>query len=178
MHSTPIDFGRRRMLAMVCMPPLCAAPSVWAQDDLAKPVRLIVSFPPGSGTDIAARFCARRLQEITNQTFVVENRPGANSFVAAQAVAQAPPDGTTLFFASNSPMVVNAVLFKNLPYDPVNDFASVAPGDSTARVLLRALSSRRGYHVAPRAVAGARARGPCRSWVAWNIGLPFSAGNP
>jgi len=57
-------------------------------------VTLIVSFPPGSGADTTARLYARRLQEITKQTFVVENRPGANSFLAAQAVARANPTAT------------------------------------------------------------------------------------
>lgn len=97
-----------------------------AQEWPARPVTFIVSFPPGSGADTTARLYARRMQEITKQTFIVENRPGANSFLAAQAVAKANPDGHTLFYASNSPVVVNAVLFKKPPYDPVADFAAVA----------------------------------------------------
>jgi tripartite-type tricarboxylate transporter receptor subunit TctC len=91
-----------------------------------KPVTCVVSFPPGSGADTMARFYARRLQEVTKQTFVVENRPGANSFLAAQAVARAEADGYTLFFSSGSPMTTNVVLFKNVPYDPVKDFSPVA----------------------------------------------------
>jgi tripartite-type tricarboxylate transporter receptor subunit TctC len=108
---------------------LAAAGATWpalAQDYPSKPVKLIVSFPPGSGADTTARHYAKRLQELTKQPFVVDNRPGANSFIAAQAVAKADPDGTTLFFSSNSPIVVNPVLFKKLPYDPVADFAPVA----------------------------------------------------
>lgn len=105
---------------------LAGAPCVQAQEWPARQVTLIVSFPPGSGADTTARLYARRMQEITKQTFVVENRPGANSFIAAQAVARAPADGHTLFLASNSPVVTNAVLFKSLPYDPVADFAPIA----------------------------------------------------
>jgi len=117
---------RRGMIAALALTCLGSAPMAWADDYPSKPVRLIVSFPPGSGADSTARFYATRLKEITKQTFIVENRPGANSFIAAQAVATAVPDGYTLFFASNGPVVVNAVLFKSLPYDPVKDFVAVA----------------------------------------------------
>ncbi|OZI80778.1 Bug family tripartite tricarboxylate transporter substrate binding protein [Bordetella genomosp. 6] len=93
----------------------------------AHPVKIIVSLPPGSGADTTARFLSRHLAQRFKQPFVVENRPGANSFIAAQAVATAPPDGYTLFVASNSPMTTNAAVFKSLPYDAVQDFAPVAP---------------------------------------------------
>lgn len=129
-------FDRRRLLAGLALLPLCSLPTAWAQDFPNKTVRFIVSFPPGSGADTTARLYARRLQEITKQTFIVENRPGANSFIAAQAVATAVPDGTTLFFASNSPVVVNAVLFKNLPYSPLNDFAAVARTSRATNLLV------------------------------------------
>ncbi|WP_423199372.1 MULTISPECIES: Bug family tripartite tricarboxylate transporter substrate binding protein [unclassified Cupriavidus] len=91
-----------------------------------KPVRIVVSFPPGTGSDSSARFLAQKLEARFGQPFVVENRPGANSFIAAQTVAKADPDGYTLFVASNSPMATNLVQFKSLPYDPVRDFAPVA----------------------------------------------------
>ncbi|RWA51205.1 ABC transporter substrate-binding protein [Cupriavidus sp. UYMSc13B] len=92
----------------------------------SRPVRLIVAMPPGGGLDITARLIARELSEKLRQPFVVENRPGANSFIAARAVAGAPPDGYTLWLSSNSPMVTNAAVFRSLPYDPVNDFTPVA----------------------------------------------------
>lgn len=90
-------------------------------------VKIIVSLPPGSGADSTARFLSKHLSEQFKQPFVVENRPGANSFIAAQAVATAPADGYTMFVTSNSPMTTNAAVFKKLPYDPVNDFTPVAP---------------------------------------------------
>ncbi|MCZ4315550.1 tripartite tricarboxylate transporter substrate binding protein [Comamonadaceae bacterium G21597-S1] len=127
---------RRRMLAMLALLPLGATPWARAQAYPSKPVRFIVSFPPGSGADTTARLYARRLQEITKQSFIVENRTGGNSFIAAQAVATAAPDGSTLFFASNSPVVVNAVLFKSLPYNPLNDFAAVARTSRGTNLLL------------------------------------------
>ncbi|MCY1204813.1 Tripartite tricarboxylate transporter family receptor [compost metagenome] len=91
-----------------------------------RPVKIIVSLPPGSGADTTARFLAQHLTQTLGQPFVVENKPGANSFIAAKAVADAPADGYTLFVASNSPMVTNAAVFRRLPYDPLKDFAPVA----------------------------------------------------
>jgi tripartite-type tricarboxylate transporter receptor subunit TctC len=126
MHRPSHTPSRRALLVALAALPLGLPAAALAQDYPSKPVTLIVSFPPGSGADTTARLYARRLQEITKQTFVVENRPGANSFLAAQAVARANPDGYTLFYASNSPVVVNAVLFKKPPYDPLADFAPVA----------------------------------------------------
>jgi tripartite-type tricarboxylate transporter receptor subunit TctC len=133
--------NRRSLLTALSMLALCTVPTAWAQDYPTKPVKFIVSFPPGSGADTTARHYARRLQEITRQPFIVENRPGANSFIAAQAVATAPADGSTLFFASNSPVVVNAVLFKSLPYNPVNDFAAVARTSRATNLLVVPMAS-------------------------------------
>lgn len=91
-----------------------------------KPIRLVVSFPPGSGADTTARYVAQKLGERLGKPVVVENRPGANSFIAAAAVASADADGHTIFLASNSPMATNVAIFKRLPYNPVKDFAPVA----------------------------------------------------
>ncbi|HYG44642.1 MAG TPA: tripartite tricarboxylate transporter substrate binding protein [Bordetella sp.] len=104
-----------------------ASPCALAAPYPERPVKIIVSLPPGSGADSTARFLSKHLGATFKQPFIVENRPGANSFIAAQAVAGAPPDGYTMFVASNSPMTTNAAVFKNLPYDAVNDFAPVAP---------------------------------------------------
>lgn len=92
----------------------------------SKTMTLVVPFPPGSGADSTARHYAKRMHDILGQPCVVENKPGGNSFIAAQAVAQAQADGHTLFLATNSPMATNVVLFKKLPYDPVADFSPVA----------------------------------------------------
>jgi tripartite-type tricarboxylate transporter receptor subunit TctC len=91
-----------------------------------KPVRMIVAVPPGSAVDTTARFVARHLAQSLGQPFVVENRPGGNAIIAAKAVAESPPDGYTMFVASNSPLVTNVAVFRELPYDAVKDFAPVA----------------------------------------------------
>ncbi len=91
-----------------------------------KPIRFIVSFPPGSGADSSARYYAKHMEDRLGQSVVVENRPGGNSFIAAQAVTGAAPDGYTLLFASNSPVATNVATFKSLPYDPLKQLTPVA----------------------------------------------------
>ena len=91
-----------------------------------KPIRLIVSFPPGSGTDTNARYAAKNMSEKLGVPVLVENKPGGNSFIAAEAVSNAKPDGYTLLFASNSPVATNVAMFKSLPYDPVKDLTPLA----------------------------------------------------
>jgi tripartite-type tricarboxylate transporter receptor subunit TctC len=82
-----------------------------------------VPFGPGSGTDTSARYFGRKLQELTGQPVVVENKAGANGFIAVKQVLSAPADGYTVFIGSNSTLAVNAALFRHLPYDPLTDFA-------------------------------------------------------
>jgi len=91
-----------------------------------KPVRLIVPFGPGSGTDILARLVAEELTLLTGGNFIVDNRAGASGFIGAEAVAKAAPDGYTLLVTSNTTHSGNPALFKKLPYDPITDFVPVA----------------------------------------------------
>lgn len=100
-----------------------SVPSAWAQDFPSRPVKFVVPFGPGSGTDTSARYFARKLQELAGQAVVVENRPGGNGFLAVKQVLAAPADGHTVFIGSNSTLAVNAALFRQLPYDPTTDLA-------------------------------------------------------
>ena len=93
---------------------------------MSKPIHFVVPFPPGSGTDVGARFFARKLGELAGQPVIVENRAGANGFIAVKAVTSAPADGYTLLMGSNSTLATNVALFKQLPYDPVKDLAPVS----------------------------------------------------
>ncbi len=97
-----------------------------ATDFPSKPVKFVVPFPPGSGTDTSARYFAKKFTELTGQTVVVDNKPGANGFIAVRNVLSAPADGYTVFVGSNSTLAVNVALFKTLPYDPVTDFAPLS----------------------------------------------------
>ncbi|EHP43076.1 extra-cytoplasmic solute receptor [Cupriavidus basilensis OR16] len=123
----------RRALARLLLPALAMAalPASLAHasdtgDYPAKPVRVVVPFPAGSGTDSSARFVAEAVTGQTSKSVVVDNRPGANGFIAAQAVATAPADGYTMLVTTNTTHAANASLFKKLPYDPIKDFAPVS----------------------------------------------------
>ena len=86
-----------------------------------KPIKIMVPFTAGSGADSASRFYGEQLSKLLNQTVTVENRPGGSGVVAVQAVRAAPADGHMILMGSNSPVVVNAITIKNLPYDPFKD---------------------------------------------------------
>ena len=97
-----------------------------AQGSPAKPVRMVVGFAPGGSTDVVARILSRKLTDNLGQPFVVENRAGASSNIAAQTVARAPADGLTLLYATST-LTVNVSLFNTLPFDLQKDFVAVAP---------------------------------------------------
>jgi Tripartite tricarboxylate transporter family receptor len=97
----------------------------WAQAYPARPVRIIVGFAAGGPNDIAARLIGQSLSERLGRPFVIENRPGAGSNTAAEAIVRAPPDGYTLFQASAT-NAFNATLYDNLNFDFVRDIAPVA----------------------------------------------------
>jgi tripartite-type tricarboxylate transporter receptor subunit TctC len=104
---------------------LCVAGLVHAQYP-NKPVRFIVGFPPGGSADPTTRIMAAALQEQLGQPFVVENRPGADSAIAAEQVSKMAADGYTLMFASNSAMTAAVALRKNPTYDPLKDFTPIS----------------------------------------------------
>lgn len=119
----------------------CSALAVQAQSPAAatypdKPVVLIVPTAPAGGTDTIARLLADALGKRLGQTFVVENRPGANGILGVDAGARAAPDGYRLLFAYAAAVVVNPSLYKKLPYDPAKDFAPVAQISRGGNLLL------------------------------------------
>jgi tripartite-type tricarboxylate transporter receptor subunit TctC len=90
-----------------------------------KPVKLVIPYPPGGGTDITGRAMAQRLSEFLGQSVVIENKPGATGMIGAASVAKSAPDGYTVLFGVASEMAINASLFKNMAYDPRTDFEPV-----------------------------------------------------
>jgi tripartite-type tricarboxylate transporter receptor subunit TctC len=100
---------------------LCAA-----QDYPVKPIRMIIPYPPGGGTDFFARTLGAKLTEAFGQPVVMENRPGAAGVIGADAAAKAAPDGYTIFIGQASNLAINPHLIARLPYDPVRDFAPVS----------------------------------------------------
>jgi tripartite-type tricarboxylate transporter receptor subunit TctC len=105
---------------------LLVAASAWGQPYPSKPIRLIVGFPPGGSADPTTRIMGQALSEQLGQPVIVENRPGADSAIAAEQVSKLPGDGYTLMFASNSGMTAAVALRKQAPYDPLTDFTPIS----------------------------------------------------
>ena len=104
----------------------CAAPVAAAADSYpSRSVRIIVPFPPGSGTDIIGRIVGQALSDAWKQPFVVDNRPGAGGTIGSDIVAKAQPDGHTLLLGNVSTLAIAPNLYRKLPYDPVRDFAPI-----------------------------------------------------
>ena len=107
-----------------------------AQGFPARPIRLIVPFPPGGATDTFSRVAAAEMTKSLGQQVLVENRPGAGTTIAAELVAKAPPDGHTLFFTDLSTHTITASIYPKLPYHPLRDFAPVAAVNSSPLLLV------------------------------------------
>ena len=115
----------RRLILGLCAVALLGGPAL-AETYPARPIRLIVGYSPGGGNDLIARIVAAKLQEKLGQPVIVDNRPGAQSIVAAEAVAKAPSDGYTLFVAPSGPMTINPAVYAKLSYSPERDFSPVS----------------------------------------------------
>jgi tripartite-type tricarboxylate transporter receptor subunit TctC len=117
----------RRILAGAAALTLAALvfPAQAQQGYPAKPIRLVVGFPPGGGMDLSARVYAAKLQEPLGTPIVVENRPGATGIVAGEVVAKAAPDGYTLLVGASGQMTINPLILPQHPYDTVRDFAAI-----------------------------------------------------
>jgi tripartite-type tricarboxylate transporter receptor subunit TctC len=121
----------RLALILIGLPTLVIAPAV-AQgpaDEAAtfpnRAIRIVVPFPAGGPSDIVARLIGQKMSEEWGQPVVIDNRPGANTVIGAQAVAKAAPDGYTLLMAIDSTLTMNQYLYRSLPYDPLNDFTPI-----------------------------------------------------
>lgn len=125
-----------RILFLLAAGLLALAATAAPAADPAKPLKIIVPFPAGSGTDTGARVLGQWLSAKTGQTVIVDNRPGASGFIAAQAAAAAAPDGHTLLLTTNTTHAANPAMFKKLPYDPVKDFEPVSTVGSAGLLLL------------------------------------------
>ena len=102
-----------------------AAGAAWAQAYPAKPVTVVVPWPAGGPSDIAARPMAKGLQEALGKPFVIDNRGGATGNIGTAVVTKSPPDGYTLLITSSSPIVINPNLFKSMPFDARKDLAPI-----------------------------------------------------
>jgi tripartite-type tricarboxylate transporter receptor subunit TctC len=107
------------ILALTCS-------ALQAQSYPTKPIRLIVPYPPGGGTDFFARTVSAKLSDSLGQQVVVENRPGAATIIGAEAVAKSAPDGYTILLGDTATFAVNPTLYKKLPYDPLKSFEPIS----------------------------------------------------
>jgi hypothetical protein len=128
------SFQRRTFLpltlALLCSP-------AWAQDKYpAKPVTVVVPQAAGGANDAIARIVAQKLSELSGQSFVVENRPGAGGNIGTALVAKARPDGYTLMLTADSSFVINPSLYKSTGFDPLKDFEPVGPVATAGYVLV------------------------------------------
>jgi len=116
-----------KKLVLLGAPLLLAAFAAAAQPNFpARPIRLIVPYPPGGNVDITARIVGPVLAELVGQSVVVDNRSGAGGNVGAALVAKAAPDGYTLLMGSSAPLAINPIVIKDTPYDPLKDFSPIS----------------------------------------------------
>jgi tripartite-type tricarboxylate transporter receptor subunit TctC len=126
MDFSLIDQRRRWRALLAAMLLALMAAGAQAQGYPARPIRLIVPFPPGGSTDILGRALGQKLAEAWGQQVIVDNRPGAGGSIGAEAAARAAPDGYTLLMAHIGTLAVNPALYPKLGYDPAQDFAPVS----------------------------------------------------
>jgi tripartite-type tricarboxylate transporter receptor subunit TctC len=122
---------RRIPVLLVAVAAGGACATAGAQNYPSKPVRFIVGFAPGGATDIIARALAQKLSDVFGQQVVVDNRAGGGGTIAASMTAKAPPDGYTMLMGTISTLATNVSTYKNLPYDPLRDFAPVTLAAAT-----------------------------------------------
>jgi tripartite-type tricarboxylate transporter receptor subunit TctC len=113
-------------VALSCMLALIAVEGVAQTPYPAKPIRIVVPFPPGGFSDVFSRIIGGEMSKAWGQQVVVDNRPGAGGNIGSDIVAKAPPDGYTLVMGTIGTHAINATLFSKLPYDPIRDFTAVA----------------------------------------------------
>ncbi|HEV8106000.1 MAG TPA: tripartite tricarboxylate transporter substrate binding protein [Burkholderiales bacterium] len=127
-----------------------------AQGYPAKPIRFIVPFPPGGGTDIVARTVATKLTETKKWAIVLENKPGAGGNLGIEQAVKSPPDGYTMVIGQTSNLAINPTLHRNLSYDPLRDLAPVALMVSAPIILVT--SDKRPFKSVAEVVAAAKAK--------------------
>ena len=127
MATTIASFTAQRRRLLLGAGAALAAPPLLAQERWpARPVKIIVAFPPGQASDIYARVFADRLTRRWGQSTVVENRPGASGIIGMEAIKGSAPDGYTLGIGGSGPVAINPSLFSRLPYDSRKDFSPIA----------------------------------------------------
>lgn len=168
---------RRFNLFLAAAGGLAMAPRAGAQAGVpqfpqfpGKPLRWIVPYPPGGGSDFLARTLGAQLEKQLGQPLVIENRPGAATMIGAEAVARSAPDGYTVGSADNGTLVFNSALYRKVPYDAAKDFASV--GLMARFPLILVANPAAGFKTTADLVAAARAQPGRLSFASVGAGSP------
>ena len=148
-----MQFNRRFALALVAM---TLSSGAFAQAWPTKPIRIVVPFPPGGGTDIIARETSQRVAKATGWTFVIDNKPGAGGNLGVDSVAKSPADGYTLVLGQSSNLAINPTLYARLPYDPQKDLAPIVLLANAPLVMVTGVSTP--YKTLADAVKAAKAK--------------------
>ena len=147
---------RRFLLALAAAAAATACGSSFAQAWPAKPIRLVVPFPAGGGTDIIARELTQQITEATKWSFIVDNKPGSGGNIGIDNVAKSPADGYSLVLGQTSNLAINPSLYAKLPYDPVKDLTPISKVASAPLALVVAADSP--YKTLGELVAAAKAK--------------------
>ncbi len=135
MARSPVVDRCRRFLVAVAWAACCSAPALAAFPE--RPITIVIPYPPGGAADVGGRIVARHLaQHLPGSTVVVENKPGAGTVLAATAVAQAKPDGHTLFFTGNTTYTMNPAMRATLGYDPIRSFEPIGMVNTVALAVI------------------------------------------
>jgi len=163
---------RRALMLALCAASAATALPALAQDAFpiaGKPIRIVVPFPAGSGSDVTARVIAKMMSdELGGHPVVVDNKPGAGTFIGAQEVARAPADGHTLLYTIVITHTQNPHLYAKLPYDPVKDFTPLTQVMKSATVLIAPPSAP--FNNIPELVAYAKANPGKLSYASYSAG--------
>jgi len=133
--------ARSMCAAAIGLAAAAASVGALAQSYPTKPIRLIVPFPPGGGTDMIARTVAQQVADANKWNVIVDNRPGAGGNLGVDAAAKAAPDGYTLVMGQTSNLAINPTLYSKLPYDPLKDLVPVALVSSSPIVMAAPVNS-------------------------------------
>jgi tripartite-type tricarboxylate transporter receptor subunit TctC len=163
-HGGAAVIRRRYLLGAAAL----AATGPAAAQEAARPIRILVGFTPGGGTDLLVRSFSNRLAEILGQSVVVENRPGAGGNIATEAAVRAAPDGHTLVLGTVGSLIVNPVIFRDLPYDVDADLMPVALAGDIFNVLV--VPAARPWRNLGELIAAAKARPGGLSWSHSGVG--------
>ncbi|HEY6258445.1 MAG TPA: tripartite tricarboxylate transporter substrate binding protein [Xanthobacteraceae bacterium] len=157
--------------ALCLLTALAAATPAHAQTWPARPITLVVPFPPGPALDLVARLVGLKLGEALKESVITENRTGANGVIGANLVARAPPDGYLLLMSTASTHVTAVHLIKNLPYDPLKDFTPIAAAVEPVTCLV--VSGALGINSVPDLIAYAKAHPNELSYGSSGVGSVF-----